>query len=329
MATANSRLSRLVGPATWAPDWEEYCDCSFTGCMTAEDGGTLTVTRRMEREHGGSNRELVVCTPRADLPAFLGGLSKVYTLTIVGIEIDAGDFPDLPETTGYVKFHHCNLREFPRVSNTVRYLETCWNPRLTSLGALPNNLVHLDVTFCALTSLPNILPESLKELIIDNNSIRVINKLPSRLEKLKCCFNLIEELPEIPESLVHINAWANRLKVFPRPYKQLEWVYIDRNQITEVPEPWKMPASGAYPVVGIDIRILGTSFAINHSANESERLSNHLRLRSHFLVVLGLVRHLRRLGLPAELTRMILVEFLSSEEISRLTPGVWSQRIRI
>ena len=76
---------------------------------------------------------------------------------------------------------------------------------------------NLDCSYNQLTSLPDTLPEGLKELY--------------------CSRNQLTSLPDaLPEGLKTLHCYCNRLTSLPDNLPRLKWLYCFRNQLTSLPD---------------------------------------------------------------------------------------------
>lgn len=95
-------------------------------------------------------------------------------------------------------------------------LETleCVENNLSSLPALPSQLVKLDCSMNQLKSLPN-LPITLEELSCAVNQLSVLPSLPSSLKILYCNFNQLTNLPVLPVNLEYLACGSNVINCLP------------------------------------------------------------------------------------------------------------------
>lgn len=112
---------------------------------------------------------------------------------------------------------HClfnRLESFPNTPLNLEYLDISGNP-IKILPILSCRLKELKCDGCELSSIDNILPDSLKILKCSNNKIKSINNLPKNIEWLNCSTNMITSLPYIPKSLSYLNCSYNCLNYLP------------------------------------------------------------------------------------------------------------------
>ena len=106
---------------------------------------------------------------------------------------------------------------------------------LTSVGALPPKLTHLNLFNNKLEALP-VLPQGLKQLNVRANTGIDLSNLPEGLEDLNCSANELESLPQLPSSLLILNCSDNAIAELPALPAGLLELDCSDNQLREKPE---------------------------------------------------------------------------------------------
>ena len=89
--------------------------------------------------------------------------------------------------------------------------------------------------------LPNILPDNLKELYLDNNNIETLDNLPVNLKILSASGNNIDYIKSLPENLVHLNLEKNDITTISIDLpKKLKYLNLNYNLISKLPD--KLPS---------------------------------------------------------------------------------------
>jgi len=101
---------------------------------------------------------------------------------------------------------------------------------------LPNHITGLNCNCCNITSLPNKLPTSLKELFCYDNKLTTLPELPNNLVMLSCHMNNLTELPILPNSLQKLYCDDNNLKELPTLPKNLKDCEFYNNPLEKLPK---------------------------------------------------------------------------------------------
>lgn len=117
----------------------------------------------------------------------------------------------------------------------LEYLD-CSRNEISELPAFQESLLHIDVSYNDLITLPP-LPSGLVYLNSGSNSqIGELPDLPASLDTLYCYFNYVDSLPDLPEGLKVLNMVASHLGYLPELPESLEYLRCDLNDLTEMPE---------------------------------------------------------------------------------------------
>ncbi len=173
----------------------------------------------------------------------MSGNSIDSTCSLVGNTTYLAFFSEaIADFTGIEAF--VNLRNLKTISSAPGVVFTnfpfsldsfsCISSAITSLPALPPNLIYLSVANNRLTSLPS-LPNSLKDLSCAGNLITSIPALPTALINFSCNMNQLTSLPALPTGIQTINANGNLLSTIPVLPSSLLSLLCSGNQLTILP----------------------------------------------------------------------------------------------
>ena len=99
-----------------------------------------------------------------------------------------------------------------------------------------DTVVYLCCNNSQLTSLPELLPNSLQSFFCEYNQLSKLPELPYLLKNFKCQFNQLKSLPELPDSLEYLWCNNNQLKSLPELPNSLEYLICSDNKLTVLPE---------------------------------------------------------------------------------------------
>jgi E3 ubiquitin-protein ligase SspH2 len=98
---------------------------------------------------------------------------------------------------------------------------------------LPNTLIYLNCENNLLTSLPS-LPNNLQKIFCCNNKLSNIPDLPDNLQLLDCGYNKITKLPTLPNTLQTLDCGHNKIKNLPTLPNSLQKLYCRNNKLTSL-----------------------------------------------------------------------------------------------
>lgn len=186
---------------------------------------------------------------------------------------------------------------------------------------LPTGLVSLYVTRCLLLEMPD-LPSTLKILDISYNSIRDISRLPRNLEIFSCSHCLIEEIPALPPGLRYLDCANNKIKRISNLPASLTSFYACNNEITEFESDNSfvflfMRKNRIRGVPNINTRevylekSLYYDFMFFGKSFEIYGFGYHCMMVERQSAFFAVIQRLRAMGIPSELTRMLITEYFS------------------
>ena len=165
----------------------------------------------------------------------------LYNYDFIYIHKCVGDFPDLrvfPNVrTLFITNSNINVS-----SHTIPIPD--WIKRVsiefTEINELPvlsTNLTRLYISYCNIRYLPEILPDTLDELILEYNlQLEKLPPLPQNLSKLVCIHSCVEKIPPIVNNLYILYCWSNKLTELPYiPNNNLKYLQCFPNPFTEMP----------------------------------------------------------------------------------------------
>lgn len=154
-------------------------------------------------------------------------LSHKFSNNLVHLDLSYNDISDIPELPLTVE--HINISN----NSLFRIQELHKLKRLHTLNISSNNISD---------TLPY-LPDSIKVLFIDKNSLSAIQNLPTSLEEFSMSDNYILEIPKNIykcNNLKFIEADNNSLKTFPdfknKEMKYLQYINLNNNYINNIPD---------------------------------------------------------------------------------------------
>ena len=111
----------------------------------------------------------------------------------------------------------------------------CSKNNLTTLeDVLPDSLRFLDCEYNKLTLLPA-LPHGLNVLLCSGNQLTALPALPSQIDIIHCSNNQLTQLPAFPNSFSTLAADSNKIAVLPAIPDSLYYISITNNALTEFP----------------------------------------------------------------------------------------------
>ena len=127
-----------------------------------------------------------------------------------------------------------NPDTFP-IPNWIEYL-SIESTEINELPSLSMNLTRLYISRTSLYNLPDYLPNSLLELILeDAPNIDRLPPLPIELNKLVCVNTSVVELPPLPKHLYILYCWNNGLNTLPQIPRSLKYLRCANNPFSEMP----------------------------------------------------------------------------------------------
>jgi len=163
-----------------------------------------------------------------------------YYCDLLYIDKCEGEFPDLRDFkfARRVFITNCKLRTYPYtlpIPNWVESLSIEFT-KINELPCLPINLTRLYISRTTLERLPDYLPHSLNEFILEYSPlIDTLPSLPYKLSKLVCVNTSIRELPPLPEYLYILYCWNNQLIRLPQIPLSLRYLRCVGNPFSEMP----------------------------------------------------------------------------------------------
>jgi hypothetical protein len=163
-----------------------------------------------------------------------------YYCDLLYIDKCDGEFPDLREFkyARRVFITNCKIKVYPYTLPIPNWIESISIEftEINELPCLPMNLTRLYISRTTLERLPDYLPHSLYEFILeDSPRIDELPPLPTKLSKLICVNTSISELPPLPEELYILYCWNNRLMRFPRIPRSLRYLRCVGNPFSDMP----------------------------------------------------------------------------------------------
>lgn len=148
---------------------------------------------------------------------------------ILWIDCNSKQISNLDGIQFFTNLSHLNcsyntITELLIIPNQVTHLNTSYCVNLDTIGELPSTLSYLNCNYNQITTLP-ILPGGLEKLFCSVNTLEQIPYLPYSLKQIDCSFNNILELPYLPNSLELINCSYNLLTSLPNLPPGLGLIY--------------------------------------------------------------------------------------------------------
>ena len=148
---------------------------------------------------------------------------------ILWIDCTSKQISNLDGIQFFTNLSHLNcsyntITELLIIPNQVTHLNTSYCVNLDTIGELPSTLSYLNCNYNQITTLP-ILPGGLEKLFCSVNTLEQIPYLPYSLKQIDCSFNNILELPYLPNSLELINCSYNLLTSLPNLPPGLGLIY--------------------------------------------------------------------------------------------------------
>ena len=144
----------------------------------------------------------------------------------------------LPSDIHELNISECELEEFPDLSHftSLKYIN-CSGNRLSCLPAFLSKLTTLEKLLChqnQLTSLDDVLPDSLLFLVCDHNNLyQLPARLPPKLQFLRCTNNLFLRslCIELGASMTYLDCSECALTCLPlmRDCTQMNYLYLSYN----------------------------------------------------------------------------------------------------
>lgn len=153
----------------------------------------------------------IVATSLSKITYLPRGLEKLYCQQNKLISLPN----NLPVNLQFFNCAHNLLTNLPILNKNLIMLNCSNNPLKHAQIYFPNSLSMLDISYCSIYELPDILPQSLIKLRCNNNNLNKLpEKLPKLLRSLDCSNNNLIELPILPPKLLVLNATFNKLEIF-------------------------------------------------------------------------------------------------------------------
>lgn len=148
-------------------------------------------------------------------------------------------------------------------------------------AVFPVTLRHLDMSFNDIFTLPGHLPDSLVTLLVDNCSLREIQRLPASLEVFSCANNGLRLLPVLGPGLKSLRCAGNPLVGLP--------MFSDPDQRFS------------------DLQL---SFRFLQFHNDQVTPHDYRAAFAVYSTTLKVIQHLTRRGIPRDLVKMLYADFL-------------------
>lgn len=163
-----------------------------------------------------------------------------YYCDLLYIDKCDGEFPDLREFKHVrrVFITNCKIKVYPYTLPIPNWIESLSieSTEINELPCLPINLRRLYISDTTLACLPDYLPNTLKEIILERSPrINKLPPLPNKLSKLICVTTSVCELPDLPHDLYILYCWNNELTRLPRIPRGLRYLQCAGNLFTEMP----------------------------------------------------------------------------------------------
>ncbi|MBL7926881.1 MAG: T9SS type A sorting domain-containing protein [Bacteroidia bacterium] len=170
---------------------------------------------------------------------FRNWIASNYPGAIIGDSLEISNTSVVNEL--YISCDSLNISDLTGIQYFVNAINiSVVNNTLTTIPALPNNLLSLDCSINNLNTLPT-LPNSLNTLYCyENNLSSLPSPLPTQLLDLACDYNSITSLPALPLSLIYLSCGGNLLTSLPVLPPSLTVLFFDANAVNTMP---LLPAS--------------------------------------------------------------------------------------
>ena len=148
---------------------------------------------------------------------------------VTWLDCASKDISNLDGIQFFTNLSHLNcsyntITELLVIPNQITHLNTSYCVNLDTIGALPSTLSYFNCSYNQINTLPN-LPGGLEKLFCSVNTLEQIPYLPYSLTHIDCSFNNISELPYLPNNLAHINCSYNQLTSLPNLPPDLGLIY--------------------------------------------------------------------------------------------------------
>lgn len=125
------------------------------------------------------------------------------------------------------------LTSLPALPQNLIELYCGGNP-LTNLPSLPGNLRTLEFSSTNLSSLPT-LPSSLTNIESYSSALTSLPALPASLQQLICRSSLLTTLPALPAALVDLDCSFNNITALPALSAAIKYLDCSNNQLAALP----------------------------------------------------------------------------------------------
>ncbi len=172
------------------------------GCKLKKVDGTK-LPSTLEFLEVSSNMEII--EEMSNLPEGLKQIEITDNKERLSLDLNFSNLINLKE----IKLGGNNLKNFPKISNSVEYIDIS-NNNLTDLPILNDNLEELDISNNNIKEILK-LPKNLKKICAYKNNISVLCQLPENMEEIDVDDNQIMYFPHLPKNIIKIHARNNRI----------------------------------------------------------------------------------------------------------------------
>lgn len=163
-----------------------------------------------------------------------------YYCDLLYIDKCEGEFPDLRDFkfARRVFITNCKIKVYPYTLPIPNWISSLSieHTEINELPCLPINLTRLYISNTTMEILPDYLPNTLTEFILEKTPrIDKLSPLPRNLNKLICADTSIRRLPPLPENLYTLYCWNNKLTRLPQIPRRLRYLRCVGNPFSEMP----------------------------------------------------------------------------------------------